>query len=218
MISSRGSTGAPTGPARADAAASPVHGVGEDQVGLAGLQADLEDLLPERAGVDLADHLVVLGERRPNMAPSRTASMNSSVIEMPWWRFRRLAVEVAGGFADLQELLDLRVVDVEVDRRRAAAQRALADGQRQRVHHPDEGDDAAGLAGALHLLADRADAAPVGADAAAVGGQRHVLVPDALDAFQAVRHGVQEAGDRQAAAAPPFDSTGVDGMNHRFEM
>ncbi len=37
-----------------------------------------------------------------------------------------LAVEIAGGLADFQELLDLRMGDVEIDRRRAAPQRALA--------------------------------------------------------------------------------------------
>ena len=34
-----------------------------------------------------------------------------------------LAVEVAAGLADLQELLDLGMGDVEIDRRRAAPQR-----------------------------------------------------------------------------------------------
>jgi hypothetical protein len=38
-----------------------VHGVGEDQVGLAGLQADLEDLLPQAAGVDLPQDFPGLG-------------------------------------------------------------------------------------------------------------------------------------------------------------
>ena len=57
-----------------------------------------------------------------------------------------LAVEVARRLADFEELLDLRVVDVEIDGRRAAAQRALADRERQAVHHVDERDDAGGLA------------------------------------------------------------------------
>ena len=62
----------------------------------------------------------------------------------------------------------------------------------------DEGDDAAGLAG-LHFFADGADLAPIGADAAAIAGQGHILVPDAHDAVQRVRHVIQEAGNRQAA-------------------
>src|SRR5690606_39583997 len=102
-------------------------------------------------------------------------------------------------FTDLEELFDLRVVHVQIDGGRAATQRALRDRQGQRIHYADEGDDARGLARALDLLADGADAAPVGADAAAVRGQGDVLVPDVLDAVQAVVDRVQEAGDRQAA-------------------
>ena len=62
----------------------------------------------------------------------------------------------------------------------------------------DEGNDAAGLAG-LHLLADGADLAPIGADAAAIGGQRDILVPGADNAVQRIRHVIEEAGNRQAA-------------------
>ena len=51
----------------------------------------------------------------------------------------------------------------------------------------------------FHLLADGADLAPIGADAAAIGGQRNILVPGADDAVQRIRHVVEEAGDRQAA-------------------
>ncbi len=126
-----------------------------------------------------------------------------------------LAVEVARRLADLEELLDLRVVHVQIDGRRTATQAALADRQRQGVHHADEGDDAAGLAGALDLLADRADAAPVGADAAAVGGQRRRSrsrrrwMPSRLSATEFRK---QEIG--RPRSAPPFDSTGVEGMNH----
>ncbi len=159
----------------------PVHGVGEDQVGLAGLQADLEDLLPQGAGVDEADDLVVLGAAQAELGPvadgfHELVGDRDAVVQV-----QGLAVEVARRLADLEELFDLGVVDVEIDGRRAAAQRALGDGQRQRIHDADEGDDARGLARALHLLADGADLAPVGADAAAVGGQRDVLVPGADD-------------------------------------
>ncbi len=110
-----------------------------------------------------------------------------------------LAVEVAGRLPDFQELLDLGWWMSRYTARRAPAQAALADGEGQRVHHPDEGDDAAGLALALHLLADGADAAPIGADAAAVGRQPHVLVPGADDVLQRVADRIEEAGDRQAA-------------------
>src|SRR3546814_15250653 len=56
----------------------------------------------------------------------------------------RLAVEVARGFADLEKLLDLGMRDVEVAGGRAAAEAALRDREGERVHHADEGDDAAG--------------------------------------------------------------------------
>ena len=113
-----------------------------------------------------------------------------------------LAVEVAGRLADLEKLLDLRMVDVEIHRRRSPAQRPLADGQGQAVHHPYEGDDARGLARTLDLLPDGPHATPVGADATAVRRQEHVLVPGADNALKAVGHGIQEARDGQAAVGP----------------
>ena len=103
------------------------------------------------------------------------------------------------GLADLQELLDLRMGDVEIDRRRAAPQRALAEIASVRPSITwMKGMMPRGLAG-LHLLADGADLAPIGADAAAIGGQRHILVPDADNAVQRIGHVIEEAGDRQAA-------------------
>src|SRR3546814_17000731 len=58
----------------------------------------------------------------------------------------RLAVEIARRFADFEELLDLGMRDVGIAGRRAAPQAALADRERERIHHADERDDAAGLA------------------------------------------------------------------------
>ena len=110
----------------------PVHGVGEDQVGLAGLQAQLAgSSATARGRRPRARPRWSLGERRPNVRAvahrlHELVGDRDAVVQV-----QRLAVEVAGGFADLEELLDLRVVDVEIDRRRAAAQRALADRQRQ---------------------------------------------------------------------------------------
>src|SRR3546814_1880577 len=89
--------------------------------------------------------------------------------------------------------------DVEIAGGRAAAERALADREGERVHHADEGDDAAGLAVEADRLADAAHAAPIGADAAAARGEPHILVPGADDALQAVGDGVQIAGDGKAA-------------------
>ncbi len=101
---------------------------------------------------------------------------------------QRLAVEVAARFADLEKLFDLGVCDVEIAGRRATPQRALADGEGEAVHHPHERDDAAGLSVEADRLADAAHIAPIGADAAALAGQPHVLVPGADDAVEAVRH------------------------------
>src|SRR3546814_17259292 len=67
---------------------------------------------------------------------------------------QRLAVEVAAGLADFEELLDFGMQDVEIAGRRAAPQRALADRKREAVHHPHEGNDAAGLAVEADRLAD----------------------------------------------------------------
>ena len=113
---------------------------------------------------------------------------------------QRLAVEVARRLADLEELLDLGVRDVEIAGGRAAPQRALRNRQRQAVHHPHERDDAAGLAVEADRLADAAHRAPIGADAAALGRQPDILVPGADDAVEAVGDAVQIAADRQAAA------------------
>src|SRR5690606_10062223 len=103
--------------------------------------------------------------------------------------------EVARGLTDFEELLDLRVRDVEVAGGRAAAQRALADRQREAVHHADERNDAAGLAVEADRLPDAAHVAPVGADAAAARGEPDVLVPGADDAFETVVDRVEIARD-----------------------
>ena len=178
-----------------------VHVVDEDQVGLAGLDARRQDADPQtRAPRSCAAPAPSFGrEQRPflvglDRAHERVGDQDAVM------QVQRLAVRIAAGrAADLDELLDLGMADRQVDRRRAAAQRALGDRQGQRVHHADERHDAGGLAVRADLLADRAQVAPVGADAAAARRQPDVLVPQADDAVQAVGGLVQEAGDRQAA-------------------
>ena len=113
--------------------------------------------------------------------------MNSSVTSTPWWRFKALRLKSPERLADLEELLDLGMRDVEVAGGRAAPQRTLADRQRQAVHHADERDDAAGLAVEADRLADPAHAAPVSADAAALRGEPDILVPGADDACRGCR-------------------------------
>ena len=113
-----------------------------------------------------------------------------------------LAVEIARRLADLEELLDLGVRDVEIAGRRTAPQRTLRNGQRQAVHHPHEGNDAAGLAVEAHRLTDPAHVAPIGADPAAAAGQPDVLVPGADDPFEAVGHRIEIAADRKPPVGP----------------
>jgi hypothetical protein len=127
-----------------------------------------------------------------------------------------LAVEVAAGLPDLEELLDLGVRDVEVTGGRAAAERALADRKGERVHHAHERDDAAGLAVEPDRLADAADMAPIGADAAAAAGQPDVLVPGVDDAFEAVADAVEIAGDGQAAPGAAVRQNGGRGHEPQF--
>ena len=105
----------------------------------------------------------------------------------------------AGGAAHLDELLHLGMPDRQIDRGRTATQRALADRQRQAVHHADERDHARGFAVLADALADRAKIAPIGTDPAALRGEPHVLVPQSHDALEAVRGLVEKARDRQAA-------------------
>src|SRR5205085_6026921 len=129
---------------------------------------------------------------------------------------QRLAVEVAGRLPDLEEFLDLGVVDVEIAGGRAAAERALADREGQRIHHADEGDDPGRLAIEAHRLADAADVAPIGADAAAARREPDILVPGADDPFQAVVDAVQIAGDWEAATGA---AVGEDGRRrHEPEL
>ena len=87
----------------------PVHLVDEDDVRLAGREAGLDQLLEQRARVDLAalairpsgtaqDELGALAHRLHELVGDQHA-----VVEV-----ERLAVEVARRFADFEELLDLR--------------------------------------------------------------------------------------------------------------
>ena len=177
-----------------------VHMVDEDEIGLAGLDPAGQQPDPQRTRLDAADNRLVLGaDERPFLVVLDRAHEGVG-DDHAVMQIQRLAVGVAAGrAADLDELLDLGVVDADIDRRGAAPERALRNRQRERVHHPDEGDDARGLAVGADLLADRAEVAPVAADAAAARGEPHVLVPQVDDAVEAVRRLVEEARDRQAA-------------------
>jgi hypothetical protein len=61
-----------------------VHRVGEQDVGLAGLQAHFQNLLPQLAGVDGFHHLAGRGEISSKSSSLATASMNASDTLRPW--------------------------------------------------------------------------------------------------------------------------------------
>src|SRR5436190_13419718 len=177
-----------------------VHLVDEDDVRLAGGEAGLDQFLEQAAGIDLAALRLVLGAAQDELVAVAHGFHELVGDQHAVVQVQGLAVEVAGRLADLEELLDLRMRNIEIDSRRAAPQRTLRNRQGEAVHDADEGDDAAGLAVEADRLADAADAAPIGADAAALGGQPDILVPGADDAVEAVGDAVQIATDRQAAA------------------
>jgi hypothetical protein len=107
----------------------PVHLVDEDDVRLAGRQPGLDQLLEEARASDAAALGTVLRARRSEFRPFADRFHELVGDEHAVVQVQSLAVEVARGFADLEELLDLRVRDVEVAGGRAAAERALADRQ-----------------------------------------------------------------------------------------
>ena len=177
----------------------PVHCVGEDDIGLAGGQTRLDQFLEQRAGIDRGADGAVLGAAQMEFAAGGDCFHEIVGEQHAVMQVERLAVEIARGFADFEEFLDLRVADIEIACRRASPQRALRNRQRQAVHHADEGNDAAGLAVEPHRLADAAHFAPIGADAAAARCQPDVLVPGVDDAFEAVVDRIEIAADRQSA-------------------
>ena len=70
-------------------------------------------------------------------------------------QIERFAIRVAArGSAYLDKFLNFRVVNRQINRRRAAPQRALRDGQRQAVHDADERNNTGGLAVLADALAD----------------------------------------------------------------
>src|SRR3546814_10765374 len=103
----------------------PVHLVDEDDVGLGGREARLDQLLDQAARVDGAAHALVLGAAQVELGAvahglHELVGEEDAVVEV-----ERLAVEVARRLADLEELLDLGMRDVEIAGGRAAAQAAL---------------------------------------------------------------------------------------------
>src|SRR3546814_6330681 len=91
-----------------------VHLVDEDDVGLAGREARLDELLEQAARIDGAADTLVL--RRAEVEFTAVADGFHELVgdEDAVVEVQRLAVEVARGFADLEELLDLGMRDVEI--------------------------------------------------------------------------------------------------------
>ncbi len=194
-----------------------VHVIDEDQVRLAGLDARRQDADPQRPRRKLALYGAVLRAHERPFLVVLDGAHEGVGDEKAVVQVGRLAVGIATGrTADLDEFLDLGMVDREIDRRRSAAQRSLADRQGQRIHDADEGHDAGGLAVHADLLADRTEIAPIGADSAAPGRQPDVLVPQADDAFERIVGLVQEARDRQAARGAAVAEHG--GRRHEPEV
>ena len=111
-----------------------------------------------------------------------------------------LAVRVAaGGTSDLDELLDLRMADRQVNGSAATAQASLADRQGQGVHDANKGDDSGRLSVLADLLADGTQVPPIAADSAAARGEPDVFVPEINDSFEAVARLIQETGNRKSA-------------------
>ena len=164
----------------------PVHRVDVEDIGLAGLQPGFQDALPQLAGIDLAQHLAGLGALAGRTARSSRTALHEFVGDVDAvMEIEALAVEVAArpcGFPGTPRSPDGRCRDRPPPMPRRSEPWLIA--SVSAVHHMDEGNDAAGLAG-LHLLADGADLAPIGADAAAIGRQPDILVPGADNAVAA---------------------------------
>src|SRR5215467_1596686 len=101
-----------------------IHRVDEQKIRLPRLQPRFNNALPKLPRIDFAYGLPVLwalqGEGR-----SGAHGLHEFVGDVDAMvQIEALAVEVSRGFADFQELLDFRVMDVEIDRCRTAPQRA----------------------------------------------------------------------------------------------
>ena len=169
----------------------PVYMVAEQNIGFAGFHPGGQNADPKTSGGNRPnDRAVLRAFQRPVLVvhhrPHEGVGQHRAMMQV-----ERLAVGIApGGTADLDKLLDFRVVDLHIDRRRSTSQRALADGQGQGIHDPDERH---------HAVPDGAEVAPIAADAAAPGGEPDVLGPDIDDSLKRIGGFIQETGNRQAA-------------------
>ena len=177
----------------------PVHRVAEDDIGLAGGQPCLDQLLEQAARIDGAANRTVF--RRFQFELGTVADRFHEFVgqQDAVMQVQGFPVKVAGRLSDFEKFFNFRMVDVEIASRRTATQGPLRNGQGQAVHHADERNDARCLAVQANRLADTPNAAPIGADAAAARGEPDIFVPGVDDAAEAVVDAVEIAADRQAA-------------------
>src|SRR6185437_13615651 len=97
-----------------------IDGIDEEKIGLAGMQPRLEDALPKLARIHFAHDLAVLrAAKREHLAVAyRLHELVGDVDAV--MEIEALAVEIARGFADFEELFDLGMMNVEIARGRAA--------------------------------------------------------------------------------------------------
>ena len=178
-----------------------IHVVGIDDVGLTGFDTRGQDANPKAPRGDLLHQRAILGRhQRPFLI--RFHSAHEGIGDQhALMKIERLAIRITAGWAaHFQKFFDFRVIHRQVASRRATAERALGNRQRQAIHHANEGNDARGLAVTADLFANAAQIPPIGPDATALGCQPHILIPKPDNAIKAVRGFVQEAGNRQAAS------------------
>jgi hypothetical protein len=86
-----------------------VHGVGEDDVGLARGKAGFDQLLEQRTRIDRAAHRAVLRATQLELRAGAHRFHELVGDQHAVVQVQRLAVEIARRLADFEELLDLRV-------------------------------------------------------------------------------------------------------------
>ena len=163
-----------------------VHGVAEDDIGLARCKAGFYQLLEQGAGINGAAHFACLGAAQVEFFTSADGFHKFIRQQYTVVQVQRLTVEVARWLADFEEFFDFGVADVQITGRRATTQRTLRNRKCQAVHDADKGNDAAGLAVEANRFTNATDIAPISANAAAARRKPDIFVPSVDDAFKAV--------------------------------
>ena len=144
-----------------------VHGVAEDDVGLARCKAGFHQLLEQGACVNGAAYFACLGAAQVEFFASADGLHKFVGQQYAMVQVQRLTVEIARWFADFEEFFDFGVADVQIASRRSATQRALRNCKCQAVHDADKWNDAAGLAVEANRFPDATYRTPIRTNAAA---------------------------------------------------